>query len=70
MFSTNLLGIMNIALAYCMWRASENPYAHRIVIDMVLLVSVGTIIVFVISILNRGISSREWMNAGLIAVTI
>lgn len=69
MFSTNLLGVLNIALAYGMWRASANPAKFRFVIDMVIIVSIGTIIIFIISITGRGISPREWTNVGLIAVT-
>ncbi|HEX9744838.1 MAG TPA: hypothetical protein VGB30_05370 [bacterium] len=69
MFSTNLLGIMNIAVSYAMWRAAEDPWKFRPIIDMVIMVCIGTVIIFVVSLTGRGISSREWINVGLIAVT-
>jgi hypothetical protein len=64
-WSANLIGILNIAFAITIWRAASDPVKYRIVIDMILMVTIGTIIVFVVSLLNRGLSPREWWNVGL-----
>jgi len=66
MWSANLIGVLNVTLAITIWRAAGNPVRNRLIIDMILLVSAGTVIVFVLSILTRGISPREWWNVGLI----
>ena len=68
-FSANLMGVLNAAFAITIWRAASNPLRFRLIIDMIILVSIGTVIVFVISILGRGISAREWLNAVLIAIS-
>jgi hypothetical protein len=70
LFATNLLGVLNVALAITIWRASADPARYRIIIDMVLIISAGTLAVFVFSILRRGISQLEWLNAALIAVAM
>jgi len=69
-WSSNLLGVMNVAFAITIWRASSDPVRFRIIIDMILLVSFGTLIVFVIGLLMRGLSVREWINVALIAGSI
>jgi hypothetical protein len=69
-WSANLMGVLNVAFAITIWRAASDPARYRIVLDMIILVSIGTVIVFVISILGRGISSREWWNVGLIVGSI
>ena len=65
-WSANLIGILNAGLAITIWRAANDPARYRIILDMILLVSAGTAIVFAVSILGRGISPREWWNVGLI----
>ncbi len=69
-WSANLIGVLNVAFAITIWRAASDPARYRIIIDMILIVSVGTLIVIVISLLMRGLSVREWINAGLIAGSI
>jgi hypothetical protein len=69
-WSANLMGVLNAAFAITIWRAATNPIRYRIVLDMIFLVSIGTVIVFVVSILGRGISPREWWNVTLIAGSI
>ncbi|MFH1676690.1 MAG: hypothetical protein ABIC40_06660 [bacterium] len=69
-FSANLMGVLNAAFAITIWRAASNPLRFRIIIDMIILVSIGTVIVFVISILGRGLSPREWPNVALIGASI
>lgn len=69
-WSANLLGILNIAFAITIWRAASDPVKYRIIIDMILMVSIGTLVVFVYSLVARGLSSREWINVGLIAGSI
>jgi len=69
-WSANLMGILNVAFAITIWRASYDPIKFRIVIDMILLVSVGTVIVFVYSLLARGLSQLEWINVGLVTGSI
>jgi hypothetical protein len=69
-WSANLMGVLNVSMAIAIWRAASDPRKFRLVIDMILMVSAGTVIVFVHSILMRGISSREWFNAALIVVAI
>lgn len=66
-WSANLMGVLNAAFAITIWRAASDPVRYRIVLDMIFLVSIGTIIVFIISITGRGISQREWWNVALIA---
>jgi hypothetical protein len=66
MWSANLIGVMNIALAITIWRSAGDPVRNRLVLDVILFVSAGTVIVFALSILTRGISPREWWNVGLI----
>ena len=70
MWSANLMGVLNMAFAITIWRASYDPVRYRIVLDMIFLVSIGTVIVFAVSIVGRGISQREWWNAGLIVASI
>jgi hypothetical protein len=70
LWSANLMGVLNVAFAITIWRAASDPARYRIVLDMIFLVSIGTAIVFAISILGRGISAREWWNAGLIVASI
>lgn len=70
LWSANLIGVLNVAFAITIWRAASDPSKHKIIIDMIILVSLGTIVVFVISILWRGISQREWVNVGLITVSV
>jgi len=69
-WSANLLGVMNIAFAITIWRAAAEPSRFKIIIDMILMVSAGTLIVFVFSLLLRGLSPREWINVALIAVAL
>jgi hypothetical protein len=69
-WSANLIGILNIAFAITIWRASYDPVRFKIIIDMILIVSIGTLLVFIYSLLARGLSSREWFNVGLIAGSI
>lgn len=69
LFATNLLGVLNVALAITIWRAATEPARYRIIIDMVLMVSIGTVAVFVFSIVRRGISQLEWLNAALIVLS-
>jgi len=69
-WSANLMGVLNMAFAITIWRASGNPIRYKIIIDMILLVSVGTIIVFVYSLMTRDLSKLEWLNVGLIAGSI
>jgi hypothetical protein len=69
-WSANLMGVLNVALAITVWRAATQPAKYRIIIDMVLMVSIGTLIVFVFSLVLRNLSPREWINAGLIAGAI
>ncbi|MCX6645965.1 MAG: hypothetical protein NTY09_06375 [bacterium] len=69
-WSANLMGVLNIAFAITIWRASYYPVRFKIIIDMILIVSIGTLLVFIYSLLARGLSSREWFNVGLIAGSI
>jgi len=69
-WSANLIGVLNAAFAITIWRAASDPVRYRIVLDMIFLVSIGTVIVFVVSILGRGIPAREWWNVGLIVGSI
>lgn len=69
-WSANLMGVLNVALAITLWRAAADPSKYRIIIDMVLIVSIGTLIVFVFSLIIRELSSREWINVALIAAAI
>jgi len=69
-WSANLMGVLNCAFGITIWRASADPVRYKIIIDMILLVSVGTVIVFVLSLLTRGLSAREWINVALILGSI
>lgn len=69
-WSANLMGVLNAAFAITIWRAASDPVRFRIIIDMILLVSFGTLFVFVHSILLRGISPKEWYNVALIIGSI
>lgn len=69
-WSANLMGVLNVALAITVWRAAEEPAKYRLIIDMVLMVSIGTLIVFIFSLVLRDLSPREWINAALIAGAI
>ncbi len=69
-WSANLMGVLNVSLAIAIWRAAADPRKFRLVVDMVLMVSVGTVIVLVFSILLRGISPREWLNVAMILAAI
>jgi len=69
-WSANLMGVLNVALAITVWRAASQPAKYRIIIDMVLMVSIGTLIVFIFSLVLRDLSSREWINVALIAGAI
>ena len=69
-WSANLMGVLNIGFAITIWRASYDPVKFKIIIDMILIVSIGTLLVFVFSLLMRDLSSREWINVGLIAGSI
>lgn len=69
-WSANLMGVLNVAFAITIWRAASDPVKFRIIIDMILMVSIGTIIVFVISLVARDLSPREWINTGLMAGTV
>ena len=69
-WSANLIGVLNVAFAITIWRASYDPIRFKIVIDMILMVSVGTVIVMVYSLLVRDLSQLEWINVGLISGSI
>ena len=66
MWSVNLIGVLNIAFALTIFRAAGDPVRNKTVLDMIFMVSIGTVIVLVVSILGRGISPTEWWNVGLI----
>jgi len=70
LLATNLIGVLNIAFAITIWRIASNPVRFRVVIDMILMVSIGTVAVFVFSLIQRHLSPREWISTGLIAGTI
>ena len=42
-WSAHLMGILNIAFAITIWRASSDPVKYKIVIDMILMVSVAVL---------------------------
>ncbi|HDS30730.1 MAG TPA: hypothetical protein ENN67_06775 [Firmicutes bacterium] len=69
-WSANLMGVLNVSVAIALFRASSDPFKFRLVVDMILMISIGTVIVFVHSILMRGISPREWINVALIVGAI
>lgn len=69
-WSANLMGVLNIGFAITIWRASYDPVKFKIIIDMILIVSIGTLLVFIYSLLFRDLSPREWLNVGLIAGSI
>jgi hypothetical protein len=69
-WSANLMGVLNAAFAITIWRAASDPQKYRIIVDMIIMVSFGTLIVFVLSLMTRGLSSREWFNAALMAGAI
>jgi hypothetical protein len=69
-WSANLLGVLNIAFAITIWRAASDPIRYRIIIDMILIVSGGTVAVFIYSLIFRDLSSREWLNVILISGSI
>ena len=66
-WSANLMGILNIAFAITIWRASCDPVRYKIIIDMILIVTLGSIAVFIYSLIARELSSREWFNVALMA---
>jgi len=69
MWSANLMGVLNVALAITLWRAASDPVKFRIIIDMVLMVSIGTMAVFVIYLISWDLAKIEWLNTALIAVS-
>ncbi len=70
LLATNLIGVLNIAFAITIWRIASDPVRFRVVIDMVLMVSIGTVAVFVFSIIQRHLSPREWVSAVMIAISV
>lgn len=69
-WSANLMGVLNIGFAITIWRISHDPVRFKPVLDMILIVSIGTLAVFIFSLLRRDLSPREWINVGLIAGSV